>query len=248
MHYSNAQFDAFYNGWSRQLWLDSRVNSVRQAVNQTVSTLGKLVYFFLWPELCVPLLALFWVVRDRRVRFLLVQFIICFLGFWLIPWFQPHYAAPVVATMFAILIQAMRHMRRWRVGKRPVGIGLTRVVCLFALFLIPFHPHAEALGHPAPQDIEYRALFENQLEKTPGDHLVIVRYSTDGDQTVPHDVLLEWVYNKADIEHAKVVWARDIPGVDLQPLLDHFQARHVWLVEPDANPPRMRPYLATDGH
>lgn len=240
LQYSNAQFDAFYNDWSRQLWEETRIHSVLQAAKTLGYNVAKLFYFFLWPELCVPLIALPWVLGDRRIRFLLVQTAICFFGFLLIPWFEPHYAAPVLATIFAILVQVMRHLRRWRIGNRPAGVGLSRVIVLFAIFLAPFHPHAEPIGHPAPQDIEYRALFENQLEKLSGEHLVVVRYSPD------HNVLAEWVYNKANLDHAKVVWARDIPGVDLQPLLDHFQGRHAWIVEPDANPPTMKPFGTTD--
>ena len=34
---------------------------------------AKFVYFFLWPELCVPLLALPWLLRDRRVRLVVFE-------------------------------------------------------------------------------------------------------------------------------------------------------------------------------
>ncbi len=65
--------------------------------------------------------------------------------------------------------------------------------------------------------MEPRARIEAELERTAGKHLVIVRYSPN------HYTHAEWVYNRADIDDSKVVWAREIPGVDLTPLLNYFR-------------------------
>jgi len=35
------------------------------------------------------------------------------------------------------------------------------------------------------------------------------------------------------------VWARQIPGRDLGPLLRYFNGRHVWVVEPDSDRPQL---------
>ena len=48
-----------------------------------------------------------------------------------------------------------------------------------------------------------------QLEATPGKHLVIVHSAPE------HFADHEWVYNDADIDGSKIVWASEIPG---QPL------------------------------
>jgi hypothetical protein len=104
------------------------------------------------------------------------------------------------------------------------------------LVLGPFHTLNKSLLRHPPEGIEFRAQFESQLNSSPGEHLLIVRYSPE------HDSAREWVYNAADIDHAKVVWAREIPGMDIHPLLDYFGERHVWLVEPDAVPPRLTYY------
>ena len=52
----------------------------------------------------------------------------------------------------------------------------------------------------------------------------------------------EWVYNGADIDNSKVVWARDMGKEKNRELLEYFKDRQAWLVEPDENPPRVSPY------
>lgn len=81
-----------------------------------------------------------------------------------------------------------------------------------------------------------RAAVEDQLTKTPGSHLVIVRYG-------PHHIALdEWVYNRADIDRAKVVWAREMDPEHMRKLLDYFRSRNVWLIEPDTPHHRLAAY------
>jgi hypothetical protein len=237
LHYMNPQFEAFYNDWMRAQWLEGRVDGVRQAIRHLGLSIVKVGYFFLWPELCVPFLALPWLLRDRRIRFLVVLTAISFLGFLFVPWTQAHYAAPLTAALFALVIQGIRHLRQWEPRGRPVGIALSRVVVLFAALLAPFHPHSQAIGNQKPEGIEFRAVLEAQLEKLPGKQLVIVRYSRQ------HPVLQEWVYNRADVDGAKIVWAREIPGIDLTPMLDYFRERQIWVVEADQPRPVLRPYV-----
>jgi hypothetical protein len=68
-----------------------------------------------------------------------------------------------------------------------------------------------------------------RLEAEGGRHLVIVRYGPK------HSIHEEWVYNHADIDNARVVWARESGG-RLPELLSHFGDRRIWLavVERDA--------------
>jgi hypothetical protein len=237
LRYSNPQFEAFYNGWMRAQWIEGRVDSIPQAVKHIKLSGIKVAYFFLWPELCLPLVPLPWILHDRRTRFLIILMGVSFLGFLLVPWTQAHYAAPLAGALFAAVVQGIRHLRQWEYRYRRVGISLSRVLVLFTILLAPLHPHSQAMGNLVPAGIEYRAEFEKQLAGLPGKHLVIVRYLPN------HSVLQEWVYNRADIDGAKIAWAREIPGLDIRPLLDYFRGRRVWVAEPDLSPPRLGPYV-----
>jgi hypothetical protein len=234
IHFANPQFEELYSVFLRQPWAGSRVTGVSSAVRKMLKITVSSVHFFLWPALFVPVLALPWILRGRRVRLLVVLAALGLAELMLVAWFQVHYLGPLTAIIFALPLQGIRYLRLWRFRGRPVGIGVSRVVVMFVALLAPFGPGNSRLKIEKPSGIGYRLLFARQLDKTPGKHLVIVRYSPN------HDVMLhEWVYNSADIDNSRVVWAREIPGLDLQPLLDYFRGRQIWVAEPDASPPRL---------
>jgi hypothetical protein len=237
-HYGNRQFEVFYNIFERravpQDWPQMEDNVLAKA--------GYLYRFFVGPALVLPLLAFWPVLRSRRTRFLVVQLLSCVAGAMAVIWFQPHYFAPATAVLLVVLVQSLRYMRKWRYGGRMVGIGLTRA-CIISALLTPFlaadahsgltyNPFASGWASSARQEIT------TQLQALPGNQLVIVRYSY-----THHDVHNEWVYNGADIDGAKIVWAREIPDVSSRPLLDYFKDRQAWVVEPDDDPVKLAPYV-----
>lgn len=199
----------------------------------------------------LPLLMLPWVVCDRRVRALIFVGGIGIVGLTVELWFFPHYAAPYSAVLYAIVLQAMRHLRTWRWRGKPAGLFLVRaipVVCAMMLAVeataiaaqIPQNPKTWVWYFP-PHGNFARARLLSQLEKIEGRHLVIVRYQPT------HRVLQEWVYNEADIDGAKVVWARDMGPGENEELLLYFQDRRAWLLDADENPPVLLPFISRPG-
>jgi hypothetical protein len=227
LHYSNPQFEAFFNGWNRTLyhlsWSDW---SRRFFLNVEVWW-----YVFLGQPLTLALLGVRRMVTDRRMRLPLIQFSLCAVGLLSVVWFQPNYIAPSCAILFVLVIQAMRHLRKFTCSAKPVGIYLTRLVVVLMLdwtVILAVHDG----GHKSPAWSLDRARIVRQLQATPGKHLVLVEYAPS------HHPLQEWVYNAADIDHSRIVWARVIPGRDLTPLLTYFKDRQVWILHPDDSPPR----------
>ena len=74
-----------------------------------------------------------------------------------------------------------------------------------------------------------------QLQQLPGKQLVIVHYEP---QHIPHS---EWVYNRADIDASKIVWARDMGDSQNQELLLYFKDRRAWRIDADDPAAKLEP-------
>jgi hypothetical protein len=301
--YSNPQFDDFYHNF---------LPSLSQTQGQWWYKATDFWEFFLGPALSIPFLALPWVLKEPRNRLLLVQAALSAFGLWVIVYYNNHYAAPLMATVFVLMMQCMRALRRLQFLGRAVGVALTRIIVLFSLLIGPtyfaqaaisqqgvlfdwLHRHtalpllvsllalvllragsslvappaarlrarlitscelllivtivlqlceaqrnlnADAFPYVDDLNEPFRKPVEAQLAALPGEHLVLVRYSKD------HNSGEEYVYNQADIDLAKTVWAREIPAMDLGPLLTYFQNRDVWVYEPDEDDLTVRRYAS----
>lgn len=82
-----------------------------------------------------------------------------------------------------------------------------------------------------------RAEILSRLRSRPGGQIVIVHYSVD--RRISNFCR---VYNRADLNSAKVVWAHDLGPAENQELVDYFKGRHAWLVDADDPPPKLEPY------
>lgn len=200
--------------------------------------------FFLGPALTIPLLAFPRVLHDRRMRFPLIAGGFFTLAIGVEIWTAPHYVAPATALLYLLLIQGMRHLRFWHRNGRPVGAALVRAIPMVCCAMIVLRLSAVLLHvqieNPWPRGNLDRARIERELEHEKGPQLVLVRYSST------HSPLEEWVFDLADIDRQKVVWARDMGEADNRELLAYYPDRKVWLLEPDHSPPQLTPLSAAD--
>ena len=234
LHYNNQQFEDFYNGWEREnydiSWADVWKVSVEK-LTRSGST-----YFWWGALLLLP--GLPFVFFDRKMRLPLVIFFVGTAGFFAVIWSMPHYAAPLTGVLILLLVQAMRHLRTMRVAGCPIGAALSRaIVVLLAVDTVM--GASQGVCDPLKwtcQGDPSRAALEEKLSHTSGKHLIIVRYAED------HNIHDEWVFNGADIDGAKVLWAREINAKQNAKLFAYFKDRKIWLIEPDNDNTEFIPY------
>jgi len=211
--------------------------------------------FYLGAVFALPLAVLFAVNRWQFLRklvagktgFLVAVCAATFVGLALPIYFNPQYAAPITAAVYALLLQAMRYLRLWHWRGKSAGLAMVRAIPAICVLLFLVRSAAPQLHIPTPVEWHHtwesehyqnldRARVLTKLEGLPGDQLAIVRYNQY------HESSNEWVYNRADIDKAKVVWARDMGDSQNAELIRYFPQRRVWLAEPDLAPPRLSPY------
>lgn len=243
-HYNHTVMRQFYaTGFAMQQYTALRSAPVLFVLGRTISAW----LFFLGPALSLPMTACFFV--DRRIHSTKLQFLLVLNAVVLavsvpIIYFNPHYLAPATAAAYAFLLFTTRRVWVWdrrRSGRGRSVVRATIAICFFILFI-----KAATLRRAWVQESFVpaystswqfdRAKMLARLRHERGRHLVIVRYSDK------HDAHQEWVYNAADIDGSKVVWAREMGIPEDANLIAYFKDRHVWLAEPDQQPAKLTPY------
>ncbi len=195
--------------------------------------------FFFGPVLTLPLIMLgaVW----RREKMLFAGLAGAFTAIMLEGAASPHYLAPAAAALIAILVECCRHLQAARIRILPL---LPAVMVLVLALRIG----AEQAGLPYTQKLNFQTwccrVEGNQnkprimaeLSKAAGDHLVFVKAKTD-----PNN-LYQWIYNGADIDGSRFVWARDLGDAENAQLAASMAGRHVWMVDPNVEPAALAAY------
>jgi hypothetical protein len=184
--------------------------------------------FFLGPVLTIPLLMIkrVW----RRKKMLLLGAAAGLSAILFESAVSPHYIAPATAVLVAVVVECCRYLQ----APQLLPIAMTLVLTL--------RIGAQAVGLPYTQKLNFqswcckvqgdqnKARIAAELKRIPGNHLVFVRAKTDEYN------LLQWIYNDADIDASRIVWARDLGLKQNAELARYYEGRQSWMVDPNVEP------------
>ena len=208
---------------------------------------ARFLRFFLPVPLYLALPAFLVCLREFRFGWVPVTLLVFGLGTSFYPYFFPQYIAAATCLLVLIAVTGLERLSRLKLGGLPVGQFSARLLVFLCaahfFFWYGIHLFGSdnvllAMGRYETWDFinygdsEGRISINQRLAQAPGKQLVFVRYG-------PQHVFREWVHNAADIDSAPVVWALDLGAEEDQKLERYYPDRTVWLVEPDARPPRL---------
>jgi hypothetical protein len=190
---------------------------------------------FLLPVITAFPILIPWMLRNRWARLGVLIQLILVLGLLTEPFKYMHYSAPITGLNYYFVQRAFR-LTRWR--NKKLGHFMLRLTLFLAIaaFLVSVYGTIKKESSATWQN--RRAQLVKTLKQEDGKHLVVVSYGT---QHSYHD---EWVYNGADIDGAKVVFARAMTSRQDCQLTEYFKFHRIWLLEIDADEtmPKLKPY------
>jgi hypothetical protein len=197
--------------------------------------------FYFLPPLYLALVAFLLRLRERHYLWVAGTCLMFALGINFFPAFQLHYLAAIVCLFVLISVAGLQ-----RIGPNAARM-IVMLCCAHFIFWYGLHladdsalsrfalPYEtwDGINHGNPKR---RIAVREELAKIPGQLLVFVRYFPQ------HVFQEEWVFNAADIDGARVVWARDLGQEENRKLQDYYRARTVLLLEPDHEMPELSAY------
>jgi hypothetical protein len=223
--YRHRVMALFHAGWVRDLFFAHR--SAAGFVRLAIDTVQSVLLFYLGVWLAVAVLALRHAKRTRWVWLAGAGCLVLWLGLLQIYCFAPHYVAPAVVLIAVLAVTGLRQVYVFRWRGRRVGRALVGSLCLGYPLALALSAWADP-GTPADATHMVRAALRRQLEHSGGKHLIVVRDANPKPNGRGHE---DWVFNGADIDGSRVVWAREIGPEEDRRLLDYFGDRRAWLLE-----------------
>ncbi len=226
-----------YVDWEQKWWPETRTTA--GLLFFTVRKL-EIYYVFLVFGWAIPfLMGVMYLLRTRKWQPLALIGVVFTLALLVETWIAfPHYAAPAIGLLMLATVLGLQRLRSWKRNGFPVRFSRALVITAALLLAVAQVTSTVAYDDSFPEHWYIaRDRIAAQLLRTPGKHLVIVRYSER------HPDLDDWVYNAPDIDGSRIVWAREMDPAENDRLLAYFRDRKMWLVDTDRVIVRPEPYM-----
>ncbi|HEV8060037.1 MAG TPA: hypothetical protein VGP68_09195 [Gemmataceae bacterium] len=219
--YRHAELKQLYADWEAESYREQRTFAGFLAGCRDKFV----VYFnaaFSTPLMLLSLLAAPWILRSRRYRPAVLVLVLFTLALMPETFLQQHYAAPAAGLVNLLCVQGLRYIRCLRRPRAFVGRSLVRLAFVLSLVSTGLYVAKMEQDLAGNQFMIQRMDIEKRVRAVRGNHLVIVKYGKE------HNIHEEWVYNGADIDHSRIIWARDMGEKDNQALERYYHDRHIW--------------------
>lgn len=220
----------------------------RKSVGSLVKTIVVRAIIFNVNYLLSPVLLFFFILSfasksSRKNWFYLHLLLLTFIvGISLPTYFNQSYAAPIYGVFILLIIGATRetwHSTDRQNTKRLIVLSVP-VCLLMGIILL-------GVGIARRNNIDdtgwQRAQIEAKLRSEGGKHLIFVDPYPPGSNNPNTVSSYVYVYNEADIDNSKIVWANQLNQTENTKLVDYFGDRKVWLLKLDEDgKPQILPY------
>ncbi len=207
-------------------------------VNNWLNRAVSLWEFYVGPGLTLALIFLPWVLRTSKLRtiLLIALFMLSINTLQLMAY--PQHLSPETAIFYLMVAAGLQQLafvasKKHLLAERLLAAAVVCVACsgMFNLFMEPLGLRPSNFWEwPHWGYFRERAAIASKISSFPGKHLVLVQYEPF------HSGHEEWVYNAANIDRSKVVWANSMGEESDNKLRQYFRDRQAWIIRPDRDP------------
>ena len=183
-------------------------------------------------------------IPDSQRNILWLAPVLAFAGFTfnvlLMAWAPfPQYAAPAAPLLYLLAVFGLYGTQQLQLprfnGSRLVA-GFLLAELMLGLSIFGWRI-SDSRDFPEPQYVSKdRAHVAREILSHPGKQLCLVRYIRY------HDGWQEWVFNGADLNDERLIWARSLSSQTDREVIQDFPGRTVWLAKPDVATQLVQPY------
>ena len=183
-------------------------------------------FFYIGPALTFPVfLGMISSAIQPRMRIVVFAGLAMALALALCIYTMPHYAAPATVAIYLFAAEGLRYL--WQQGREGEQAFVV-AVCITVVVASLTRQTGSTATNSTFAFPDTRKLITQQLERKPGENLVLVSY--DLERHYPGD---ELVHNGADFDTEKILWARSKGTESDRELCQAYPNRMFWSVETD---------------